>query len=52
MILVAPVAVGVLLGAFAGSKLLVRAKPFSLRLIFIGVLIALGIEMLQKGIAF
>ena len=52
LILVAPVAVGVLLGAFAGSKLLVRAKPFSLRLIFIGVLIALGIEMLQKGIAF
>jgi uncharacterized membrane protein YfcA len=52
LILVAPVAVGVLLGAFAGSKILVRTKPISLRLLFIVVLVALGIEMLQRGIVF
>jgi uncharacterized membrane protein YfcA len=52
LVMVAPVAVGVLLGAFVGSKLLVRAKPYSLRIIFILVLVGLGVEMLQKGIVF
>lgn len=48
--LVAPVAVGVVLGAFTGSKVLVRVKPSSLRILFVFVLIALGIEMVQKGL--
>jgi uncharacterized protein len=51
LVLVAPVAVGVVLGAYFGSKILVRVKPSSLRILFIIVLIALGLEMLQKGLA-
>lgn len=50
--LVAPVAVGVVLGAFTGTKVLVRVKPSSLRILFVFVLIALGVEMFQKGLAF
>jgi uncharacterized protein len=52
VILVAPVAVGVVLGAYVGSKILVRVRPSSLRILFIFVLLALGIEMLQKGLGF
>lgn len=51
-ILVAPVAVGVVVGAFTGSKILVRVRPTSLRILFVFVLIALGFEMLQKGLTF
>jgi len=50
LILVAPVAVGVVLGAYVGSKILVLIKPSSLRILFIFILLALGIEMLQKGL--
>jgi uncharacterized protein len=50
-LLAAPVAIGVLIGSLAGAKVLVRSKPVSLRLLFILVLIAFGIEMLQRGIA-
>ena len=49
-IITAPVAIGVVVGSFAGTKVLVRSKPSSMRLFFIFVLIALGIEMLQRGI--
>ncbi|MCL4519867.1 MAG: sulfite exporter TauE/SafE family protein, partial [Thaumarchaeota archaeon] len=49
-ILAAPVAIGVMVGSFAGAKVLIRTKPSSLRIIFIFILLALGIEMLQKGL--
>lgn len=49
-IIALPVAIGVVLGSFVGTKVLVRSKPSSLRLVFIFVLVALGIEMLQRGI--
>ncbi|MDG6906324.1 MAG: sulfite exporter TauE/SafE family protein [Nitrososphaerota archaeon] len=51
-VLVGPVAIGVVLGAYAGSKILVRVRPASLRILFVFVLLALGIEMLQKGLVF
>ena len=50
LLLVGPVAVGVVAGSFIGSKLVVRARPTSLRLVFIVVLVVSGIEMLQKGV--
>ena len=50
MFIVGPVAVGVVIGAFLGSILVVRTRPASLRLIFIVVLVISGIEMLQKGL--
>jgi uncharacterized membrane protein YfcA len=49
-ILAGPVAIGVVLGSFIGTKVLVRSKPSATRIVFIFVLIALGIEMLQRGI--
>ena len=49
-VIAGPVAVGVVLGSFVGTKVLVRSKPSSMRVVFIFVLIALGIEMLQRGI--
>ncbi|MHB2037299.1 MAG: sulfite exporter TauE/SafE family protein [Nitrososphaerales archaeon] len=49
-IIALPVAIGVVFGSFIGTKVLVRSKPSSLRLVFIFVLVALGIEMLQRGI--
>ena len=49
-IIALPVAIGVVLGSYIGTKVLVRSKPSSLRLVFIFVLVALGIEMLQRGI--
>ncbi len=49
-ILAGPVAIGVVLGSFIGTKVLVRSRPSSLRLVFIFVLVALGIEMFQRGV--
>lgn len=49
-LIAAPVAIGVMVGAFLGTKILVRTKPTSLRLLFIAILLILGLEMLQKGI--
>lgn len=49
-IIAAPVAIGVVLGSYAGTKLLMRSKPSSLRLIFIAVLVIFGAEMLQRGL--
>jgi uncharacterized membrane protein YfcA len=48
--LVAPVMLGILLGAFLGTKLLVRLSNRSVRQFFLGVLLLLGIEMLVRGI--
>jgi uncharacterized membrane protein YfcA len=41
---------GVLLGAFLGSRLLVRARTRSLRLVFSVVILALGLEMIYNGL--
>lgn len=50
LLIVGPVAIGVVAGSFLGSKLVGRSRPMSLRIIFIIVLIVAGIEMLQKGL--
>ena len=44
-----PVMLGVLLGAFLGTKVLVRARVKSLRLVFGVVILALAIEMIVNG---
>ncbi len=43
-------ALGVLLGAFAGSKILPRLKSRSVRLIFTAILITLGLQMVLRGV--
>jgi len=43
-------ALGVLLGAFAGSKILPRLKSRSVRLIFTAILIILGLQMILRGV--
>ncbi len=50
LLIVGPVAIGVVVGSFLGSRLVQRSKPISLRIIFILILIVAGIEMLQKGL--
>jgi len=45
-----PVVLGVLSGAFIGSKILVKAKTKILRLVFAAVIAILGIEMIYNGI--
>ena len=50
-VLAGPVAIGVVLGSYIGTKMLIRSRPSSLRLVFIVVLLALGAEMLQRGIS-
>jgi uncharacterized membrane protein YfcA len=44
-----PVMLGVLLGAFAGSRVLLWAKTSSLRLVFTAVILALGVQMIYEG---
>jgi uncharacterized membrane protein YfcA len=46
----APVALGVLLGATVGAKLLVNFKNRTVRLLFLPVLALVGIEMLLRGL--
>ncbi len=46
----APVALGVLIGALVGAKTLVRLSNNTVRKIFFPILIAIGIEMLIRGI--
>jgi uncharacterized membrane protein YfcA len=48
--LVAPVMLGILLGAFLGTRLLVRLTNRAVRALFLVVLLALGLEMLVRGI--
>jgi uncharacterized membrane protein YfcA len=43
-------ALGVLLGAFAGSKILPRLKSRSVTLIFTAILIILGLQMILRGV--
>lgn len=45
-----PVMLGVLVGSLVGSRILVKAETKSLRLIFAVVILALGLQMLYKGI--
>jgi hypothetical protein len=49
-ILAAPVAVGIVVGAYAGTKVLVRTKPGSLRWLFVITLVVIGIEMIREGL--
>jgi uncharacterized membrane protein YfcA len=46
----APVAIGVLFGAFTGSKVLSRVSSRALRVTFVIVLIAVSVQMLIRGI--
>jgi uncharacterized membrane protein YfcA len=45
-----PVMLGVLGGAFLGTKVLVRAQVKTLRVVFAFVVLALAIEMIVNGI--
>ena len=45
-----PVMLGVLIGSLMGTRVLVKTKTKSLRLVFSGVIVLLGVEMLFKGI--
>jgi uncharacterized membrane protein YfcA len=47
---VAPVMLGILLGAYLGTKVLVRLTNKAVRRFFLAVLLVLGIEMLVRGI--
>ncbi len=46
----APVAIGVLGGAFAGSRLLPRISSRALRVTFVVVLLVVSLQMLVRGI--
>jgi uncharacterized membrane protein YfcA len=46
----APVALGVLAGAVIGARFLFRISNVSIRRIFVPVLVAVGIEMLARGV--
>jgi len=48
--LAAPVILGVVFGAFMGTRLLVRLTNQTVRSIFLGVLLVLGLEMIFRGI--
>jgi uncharacterized membrane protein YfcA len=45
-----PVMLGVLMGSLLGTRILVKAETKWLRLVFSVVIVALGIEMLYKGV--
>ena len=45
-----PVAIGVMLGAFTGSKLLPRVSSRALRVTFVVVLILVSVQMLVRGV--
>jgi uncharacterized protein len=46
----APVALGVLMGAFTGSRLLSRVSSRALRMTFVIVLVLVSVQMLVKGV--
>jgi uncharacterized membrane protein YfcA len=46
----APVAVGVLIGAIGGSKLLPKLQSSTIRLVFVFVLLGISAEMMWKGV--
>jgi uncharacterized membrane protein YfcA len=45
-----PVMLGVLIGSLAGSRILVKAKVKTLRLVFASVIVLLGIEMIYNSV--
>jgi uncharacterized membrane protein YfcA len=45
-----PVMLGVVVGAFLGTRILVRARTWVLRFVFALVILALGIEMIYNGL--
>ncbi len=45
-----PVMLGVLIGSLAGASILVKAKVKTLRLVFAGVIVLLGIEMIYNSV--
>jgi uncharacterized membrane protein YfcA len=49
-IIAAPVALGVLIGATAGAKLLVRFQNQTIRKLFLPVLATVALEMLLRGV--
>ena len=49
-LIAAPVALGVLAGAFIGSRLLIRLSNKTLRLIFLPVLMIIAIQMVMRGL--
>ncbi len=48
--LIAPVVLGILLGAYLGTKVLVRLRNQTVRWFFMVVLLVLGLEMLVRGL--
>ena len=46
----APVAIGVLVGAFGGARLLARVQSHSVRLLFVLILIVISVQMAMKGL--
>jgi uncharacterized protein len=50
VLLAAPIALGVVVGSFAGAKTLVRSRPVSVRTLFIVVLLVFGAEMTYMGL--
>jgi uncharacterized protein len=50
-LLAMPVVLGVLAGSLAGTKILSRSKPRSLRILFSVVIFVLAVEMLYNGIS-
>jgi uncharacterized membrane protein YfcA len=49
-LIAAPVALGILAGAFIGSRLLTRLSNNTLRLIFLPVLVVVAIQMVMRGL--
>lgn len=49
-VLAAPVALGVVLGAWSGSKLLPKMRGATIRTMFVPVLVFMGLQMLWKGV--
>jgi len=45
-----PVMLGVLAGALAGARVLTHARTHALRLVFVGVVVLLSLEMLYRGV--
>jgi uncharacterized protein len=50
VILAAPVALGVVVGSLAGTKVLLRSKPAPMRVLFIVIMVVFGAEMIYTGI--
>lgn len=44
-----PVLIGVLIGSFIGSKILIRANPEKLKILFVIIIFFLAVQMIYKG---